>query len=98
MLLVATDVYSLRQFISYFQESHSRLEHHRNQWNQNPHPVMYSGLRVPRLVRGSLPGANQTACPALPPSEMGQASSNSPLLHTPTMALQGLGCPLTESS
>ena len=74
MLLVAAEVYSLRQFISYFQESHSRLEHHRNQWNQNPHPVMYSGLRVPRLVRGSLPSTNQAACPALPPSGMGQAN------------------------
>ena len=88
MSLVAAEVYSLHKFIHYFQESHSLLEHLRNQWNPNSHPVMYSGLRIPRLVRGSPTDANPAACPTPLQSSTGQAN---PALIQLRQALQGEG-------
>tara|TARA_B100001057_G_C22204397_1_gene702093 strand:+ start:292 stop:477 length:186 start_codon:yes stop_codon:yes gene_type:complete len=48
------EVYSLLKYIHYFQNSHSLLEHLRNQWNSNPDPVIYSGLCIPQLVINAL--------------------------------------------
>ena len=50
ILLDTSEVYSLHNYINYFQKSHSLLEHLRNQWNSNPDPVIYSGLCIPQLV------------------------------------------------
>ena len=57
--------------------------------------VIYSGRRIPQLVTGLLPGANQQACQPHPASTVGLTTRSSVLLRLP---FQGRKCHLQPTA